>query len=70
MYGCVLYAVLMIKLCVSLIIIIIFTACVLLKVNFLTMTSTLMYYGAPLTFTETILAGMAGRFSANMVAMP
>ena len=63
MYDCVLYAVLMIKLCVSL-----FTACVVLKVNFLTMTSTLMYYGAPLTFTETILAGMAGRFSANMVA--
>ena len=48
--------------------IIFFAACVVLKVNFLTMTSTLMYYGAPLIFTETILAGMAGRFSANMVA--
>ena len=47
-----------------------FTACVAFKVNFLTMTSTLMYYGAPLTFTEKILAGIAGRFSANMVAMP
>ena len=44
-----------------------FTACVVLKVNFLTMTSTLKY-GAPLIFTETILAEMAGRFSANMVA--
>ena len=67
MYGCVLYAVLMIKLCVSLFFFF-FTACFVLKVNFLTMTSTLMYYGAPLTFTETILAGMAGRFSAIMVA--
>ena len=60
--SCVLYAVLMIKLCVSLI-----KFCFVLKINFLTMTSTLMYHGAPLTFTEKILTGM---FSANMVAMP
>ena len=37
-----------------------FTACVAFKVNFLTMTSTLMYYGAPLTFTEKSLQEWQG----------